>query len=61
MTTHFWDPVSTDGSSAQEVSYDTVRVGNAGELIFSAASDPLDNPEFIVAPGEWKVAWREDS
>ncbi len=61
MSGHYWDPQSTNGDNGQHVAYPYMRVGSAGELAFYNGNDPLfELPELVIAPGQWKVAWRDE-
>lgn len=64
MANFSYDPKSIMGDNAMGVSADFMSVGAAGELIFEklviSLHESWRKPDLIIAPGEWKVAWRED-
>lgn len=60
MTRWDWSP-DINGDFGQTVTAETMRVGEAGALIFENESNGLyRQPVLFVAPGEWKSAWKNE-
>lgn len=54
-----WSP-NVNGDYGQTVVADSMRVNDAGALIFENETNSLyRTPVLFIAPGEWKSAWKD--